>query len=247
MSGTALSGVTPDDGDVIRTIVDSVIMDLNVCLPAKVVSYDSSKQYASVKIQLYQGLGDGTLKEYPVIPNVPVKWPRAAGGKAFIHLPLAAGDDVILVFSQRSLDNWKSQGGMSDPADPRKHHLTDAYALVGGSALPDAFVPKAPDSIELVNGSTNVVVHPDGTFEAKNDGLDFKLHPGGQIEATNQTGELLDILDQITTETQTGFQTLSTDTVNTIFGPTPLNGFAEYTMIANQLQTLLTKLESFKV
>lgn len=230
MSLIDYSGVTPDLGDAMRAIIDSVMQDVNVALPAKISSYNKATQYADVQIQLYQKFGDGSLKLPPVIPNVPVKWPRAAGGKAFIHLPLAAGDDVLLVFSQRSLDNWKNQGGASDPGDPRKHHITDAYALVGGSALPDAFEPTTSDSIELVNDQTHMIIKP-----------------GGQVQVINDTGELVDTLDQITQEVQTGFQTLSEDTVNTIFGPTLLNSFAEYTTIANQLQSLLTTLESFKV
>jgi hypothetical protein len=238
---------TPELGDTIRSIVDTVLIDLNVALPAKIVSYNKSKQYADVEIQLLQIMDDDSTLPFPVIPNVPVVWPRANGGKAFVHLPLKAGDDVTLVFSQRSLDNWKAQGGMTNPADIRKHHITDAVAFVGGSALPDAFAPETDDSIEIVNDQAKTIVHPDGTVESKNADIKLVLHPGGKIEVKNSTGELIDILDQITQQVQTGFQTLGTDTVNTIFGPTPLNAFTEYVTIGLQLQSLLTKLESFKV
>lgn len=229
MSGN-ISNFKPEFSDVIRATIDTVLMDLNVCLPAKIKTYDKDTQYADVEIQLFTAYIDGTLVPLPVIPNVPVKWPRANGGAAFIHMPLVPGDDVILVFSQRSLDNWKTTGGMSDPNDPRKHHITDAYALVGGSALPDAFTPSTTDSIEIVNGDTQVIVHP-----------------GGKFQAINPTGELIDILDQITEQVSMTNETLSEDTVSTIFGPQQLLMFETYATIHEQLEELKTKLDSFKV
>lgn len=162
--GNPSSTMKPEFSDVIRTIIDQELMDLNVCLPGKVTKFNSATQYADVQIQLLQKNVDGSLVKYPVIPNVPVKFAKANGGKAFIYLPVKVGDDVILVFSQRSLDNWKTQGGMSDPADPRKHHLTDAFALLGGSALPSSFQPSSPDSVEVVNGTSKAVLHDDGTW-----------------------------------------------------------------------------------
>lgn len=225
-----LSGYKPEFSDVIRSIIDTVLLDLNVSLPAKVVKYDSATQYADVQIQLLQGFQDGTTDEYAVIPNVPVKHPRANAGAAFIHVPLTIGDDVVLVFSQRSLDNWKSSGGLVDPQDPRKHHITDAYALIGGSAIPDAFTPKNPTAIEIVNGA-----------------LDFSLFPNGSFSATNPTGEFVDILDQIAVQTGDIANTLSTDTTNTLLGPQPLLHAATYAEIYEELQSLKTMLDSFKV
>jgi hypothetical protein len=160
----SLSTFKPHFSDVIRATVDAMLLDMYFTLPAKIVKYNKDTQYADVEIQLYEKFIDGVLDLPPVIPMVPVKHPRANDGKAFIHMPLKPGDDVILVFSQRSLDNWKTQGGPSDPSDPRKHHITDAYALIGGSAIPDAFSPQTDDAIEIVNGTSRTIIHPDGTY-----------------------------------------------------------------------------------
>lgn len=208
------SGVTPELGEVIRTVMDSVLMDLCVCLPGKIVKYNSATQYADVQVQLLQEFQDGSTETYPIIPNVPVKHPRAMGGNAFVHMPLTPGDDVVIVFSQRSLDNWKTQGGIVNPDDSRKHHLTDAYALIGGSAIPNAFKPKTKDAIEITNGSASIEVHPDGKFKI-----------------TNGTNELIDLFDQL-------LKQLAVDTTNTIFGPMKLNGFTVYQELATKVETL---------
>jgi hypothetical protein len=210
----SLSTYKPSISDIVRAIVDSVLVDLNVCLPAKIVAYDKETQYADVQIQIMQTFTDGSAVLPPVIPNVPVKHPRARGGATFIHMPLQPGDDVTLVFSQRSLDNWKSQGGATNPQDIRKHHITDAYALIGGSAMPDSFSPKTSDAIEIVNGESFINVFPDGTFNI-----------------SNGTNDLIQLV-------QEGFQTLSEDTTNTMLGPQPLNSFETYAEIAEKVQTL---------
>lgn len=225
-----LQGVNPTFEDTIFTLIDSVLLEANFCLPAKIVKYYPDLQYADVQIQLKTKYEDGTVKALPTLPNIPVKWPRANGGKSFIHLPLAIGDDVTLVFAQRSLDNWKTQGGMQDPADRRKFHLSDAVALVGGSAEPDAFKVLDPLSIELVNGKTYVKITPDGKFQAKND-----------------TGELVMALHDSIVQAKKIATTLSTDTTNTLLGPQLLLGAPKYAAVAAALTTLISTLESFVV
>ncbi len=160
---TDLESVTPELSDTIRTIIDQVMVQVNVCLPAKVVKYYPSTQYADVQVQLKRKYENGDLVPIPVIPNVPIKHPRSSGGQAYVHMPIQKGDDVVLVFSQRSLDNWKTQGGMQDPADRRKFHLSDAFALIGGSAEPDAFQVNDPTAIEIQNQSGKLQLKTDGT------------------------------------------------------------------------------------
>lgn len=168
--GGNLSTFKPHFSDVVRAIVDTMMLDMKFCLPAKIVRYDADTQYADVQITLFEKFNDGTLKLPPVIPMVPVRHPRANGGKTRIHIPLVPGDDVTLNFSERSLDNWKSQGTSptdqttwgSDPADPRKNHITDAYATPGGSSIPDAFTVNDPTAVEIVNSDGVIQILPNG-------------------------------------------------------------------------------------
>lgn len=158
----AQADVTPTLAEVIRTVIDAKLVDLHTSLPGKVVDYDSAKQTATVKISLMRMYeGETQAVELPPIPNVPVVWPRTA--KAQVHLPLAADDDVWLIFSERSLDQWKSSGGVIDPKDRRRHNLTDAVALVGGTAPVKPFTVNDPESIEIVNDQGKVQIKSDGT------------------------------------------------------------------------------------
>jgi hypothetical protein len=163
MSRLSQTSVTPTLGEVISTAIQAALSEVNVCLPGKVVSYDAATQSADVQPQLQGRYETGALRTLPVIPAVPVKHPRSSGGKARVHMPIKVGDDVILVFSQRSIDGWKAKGGLVDPQDRRKFNLSDAFALVGGSAFPDAFQVTDPDAIEVVNDQGVVQIKPNGT------------------------------------------------------------------------------------
>lgn len=145
-------------------MIEASLSNVNVCMPGKIVKYDAQTQYADVQPILQSRRENGVLFTRAVIPNVPVKHPRASGGSAFVHMPIKAGDDVLLVFAQRSIDNWKTKGGVTDPADRRKFNFSDAIALIGCSALPDSFTVNDPDSIEIVNESGKLQVKADGTI-----------------------------------------------------------------------------------
>lgn len=191
--------ISPTLAEVIQVQIDSNLIDLHTCLPAKIVSYDSSTQYASVEIQLQRKYEDGTMLPWPVIANVPVKHPRCNGGQTYIHMPLTVGDDVVLVMSERSLDNWKTQGGMQDPQDRRKFNITDAYALIGGSAVPDAFT--------LDDDQAVTIKHFLSTLEMKKTGK-YKIKGG-------LSDELISILSDFMASISRAFTTTS-------LGPEPL-------------------------
>lgn len=184
--------LTPTLSEVIQTVIDATLIDLHVCIPATVVEYDPDTQYADVQISLKIKYEDGTLINWPVIPNVPVVHPRANGGKTYIHIPLKKDDQLTLVVSERSLDNWKTQGGIQDPDDRRKFNMTDAYALIGGAAEPDAFSVDDPDAIEITNKSGMFQIKDNGDTIVTTDKTHIQINNDGTInigESVN-TGDI---------------------------------------------------------
>jgi hypothetical protein len=185
--------------EAIKAVIERRLVDVHTTLPGKVVDYDPATQKATVQIQLKRKYVDGTTKEIPPIPAVPVVFPRGKGGTIHIHWKLEAGDDVVLHFSERSLDNWKTAGGMSDPADTRKFHLSDAFCTPGGAAFPDAFAPKDPEAFEIQNADTQILLYDDGKL---------KLNGGNDDELVKVLYDLVNLIKSATT--------------TTIFGPQPL-------------------------
>lgn len=150
-------GEDPSLEEVIRIAMEARLADLHVSLPAKVVKYDKAKQTVNVEPQIKRKFAfSGEVVTLPVINNVPVAFPRA--GTARIIMPIKPGDVVQLVFSERSLDKWKAATGAVDPEDPRKHDLSDAWAVPGGYPPTKAVDVQDDEAILMVNEDGNVMV-----------------------------------------------------------------------------------------
>lgn len=143
--------------------------DVNVSLPGVVVSYDAASQTATIQPVIRQGyleeddddLDDKVWWErIPAIPKVPVAHWRV-GGFA-IHAPLAPGDFVTLVVSDRSIDEFMSTGSRDNtPQDTRRFDWTDAVAL----PMPPAPTPIADldaENMHVGNASARLRFTPAG-------------------------------------------------------------------------------------
>jgi len=213
--------------------IKSKINDMHFCLPAVVQSYDRSKQKCSVQPALKRKYEDGSIVNLPIINNVPVVFPRAKD--KFIHFDLEKGDYVTLVFSERSIDRWKAKGGVVQPDDVRRSHLSDAYAIPGGYPTIEGFTPNgAQGSIEVSNGSNKIEIKSSGEVEASNDSLTFILKPDGKVQISNASEELISLLSDV-------LQEIIGARVLTMLGLQPLTGLTQ------TFPVLKTKIDTFKV
>lgn len=154
----------PTLADVITDIVLGAMLDLRVSGPARVIKYDPSKQCVSVKPLIKDPFVDEEenrqSEEIPVITNVPVLF-MGGGGYRTVY-PVAAGDTVLLVFSDSSIDEWITNGGIVDPKDERRHSISDAFAISGlrdfKSVLSDAPIDRM--SIGKDDGA-QITIHED--------------------------------------------------------------------------------------
>ncbi len=156
MSG---GGDKPTLTQAVSQAIQSRLNGLHVCLPGEVTKYDRAKSMAEVKPALSKAYLDDTSEEMPVITNVPVVWMRTAN--AVIHLPLAKGDTVLLVFSERSMDGWLSDGRVGAPPDRRKFDLSDAIAIPGLFPFSASNPASSDDAVEIVHGNASIKVTED--------------------------------------------------------------------------------------
>lgn len=196
MAGVDQTSQTPTFAKVLRDAIDARLAEVHTCLPAEIVKFDKATNLADVSPCLKRKYAaDEAVVDLPVIPSVPVVQPR--GGGAAILFDLKPGDPVLLVFSERSIDGWKTTGGKVDPKDPRKHHLSDAFAIPGG-------YPKSkPAAASLVTVEFTVsgvkIKNKIGCFEFK-DNADIAFNTGtvqglfgsgGKVKFQNVLGELI--------------------------------------------------------
>ena len=131
---------------------------VNTAAPGVVESYDPATKRARVRPALRLLLTSGETINKPAIIDVPVIHP--AGGGYIMHFPLGAGDTVLLIFSQRGIENFKKTFQEADPPPDALFAERDAIALPGFGALP---VTPAGEgcTLQSEDGSTFVEVHSD--------------------------------------------------------------------------------------
>lgn len=167
--------------DLMRRTTRNAAAELHVALPARVLAYDFSRQMASVQPTLRRSYSDGREDDMPILSSVPVVFPRAGG--ASLTMPVRAGDTVLLVFSERSLDEWLARGGTVTPEDRRLHALVDAVAIPGLVPFVTGSLAENNDDVLLTYDGSKVRLKPGGVVEVESGGtMNFKA--GGKMTLT---------------------------------------------------------------
>lgn len=126
----------------IKQGVANRIKDLHTSMPGIVQSFDAQTQTATIQPVIRRVFisREGTDEiltpgDLPPLINVPVQFPR--GGGFSLTFPVKKGDECLIVFAERAIDNWHKFGGVRDPGARRFHSLSDATAFVGISSIPN--------------------------------------------------------------------------------------------------------------
>jgi hypothetical protein len=171
--------------------IDGRLKDLHTCMPGIVASFDPVTQTASVQPAIKRIFTEKGAVNLPVCVDVPVAFP--GGGDFFLTFPVKAGDECILLFSERAIDNWHVSGGTAPPAEYRLHDLSDGLAIVGLNSQPHKIPAFNATDTEFRNraGTTHVQIKPDGTITNLNPGGSTVLTPAGQFTINAPGGIVL--------------------------------------------------------
>lgn len=113
--------------------VKQVIKDLFICLPGIVQSYNAESKRAVILPAVKQVMTDGKIVNYPTLFDVPVMFP--SGGGFSITTPLTQGDAVLVIFSQRDIEDFKGSYKNTTPRQDQICGLKDGIALAGFGEL----------------------------------------------------------------------------------------------------------------
>jgi hypothetical protein len=120
--------IPPDMDDLLLELKNEIFAQLN-CVQIGKISKVNDDQTVELELQVKRRVrGEGTTS-YPVLADCP--YFVLSGGGAYLDMPITAGDYCIVLFNDRNLDTWWDSGNIAEPADRRKHSLSDGIALVG--------------------------------------------------------------------------------------------------------------------
>lgn len=145
----------------IQAGIDAAAKELHTCLPGEVVSFTPSTQLADIQLTIKRKQSD-QLVNIPLLSGVPVRYFK--GSSYGVTFPLSPGDNVLVIFAERSIDTWLLNGGIQDPADIRRHSFSDAFALPMMYSQ-QAVIPNFDASnlqIRTLDGSAKITVKSTG-------------------------------------------------------------------------------------
>lgn len=149
---------------------DSSILRLRTVMLAQVVAFNLEQNTVDVQPCIKRKfIKDETPGNLPIISDVPVAY--FGGGGFWLTIEPKSGDYCVLMVSDRSIEAWKSIGGVVDPQIKRHHDMTDSIAYFGINPFNDVIPEIEPETMHLrsKDGQTgikltasNAVIHIGG-------------------------------------------------------------------------------------
>lgn len=182
----------PDLRSLLQAHKAEIFSGLNCHEVGKIESFNSATQTATVSFlvqrvvfNLEQAIGAGlqltpTIIDYPLLVDVPVF--VYSGGGAVITLPVAVGDECLVLFNDRDLDNWFATGSAAQPNTGRMHSIADGFALIGFRSLRNSIPSYSTTDAEI-----------------RNIALGGRVSVGTKIAIANSATDLKSVMDNLIT------------------------------------------------
>ena len=151
---------------------DGLQSQIWTALPGIITGWDAVKRTARIlpalQVQVQQQDGSMVPVTLPELLDCPIQF--AGGGGCTLTFPLAIGDECLVVFANRCIDNWWQSGCPGTPpqaqpqAEFRMHDLSDGFCIPGVSSVPKVIPAISTTHAQLRNdlGTTMVELDPAG-------------------------------------------------------------------------------------
>lgn len=190
----------PDMATLLKAIQNNVAVNLNCHAVGTIQSFSQGKNLDGtvnglyvVNVQVnyartYFTQGDANsqpqaqIREYPLLLDCPLV--IMGGGNTYLQFPIAVGDQCLVFFNDRDLNNWYAGARTGPVATARTHSIADAIALVGFQNVPTYDMSHAL----LTNGNAAI-----GVPSASN---------GRLVRIANRSSTLNGLLQQLISDIQ---------------------------------------------
>lgn len=169
--------------EAIQDMIDATVETIHTCLPGYVQRYDYQTCKAEVLLSTRPLWRDSDMNEFDqknnfqtILSGVPVIWPRT---QAFmLHAPLNKNDPVLVLFCERSIDDWVANAKLGKVIQPklrRKYSLSDAVCIPGLFPFSSAPLADSNDEVQIWYNNSVIRMQSDGTVDINNGNLVVEL------------------------------------------------------------------------
>lgn len=184
--------IAPEVYDALLAMKQDTFRSLNCVKVGQIQSFNGTKRTAQIQILFKRVVPSATsptgttVQDYPLLIDCPVFTLQGGGG--YIQFPIAAGDQCLVLFSDRNLDAWFQNGSPAAPFDDRCHDISDGIAIVGLNSLASSMDSYPTDKVRIA--------YQGQTFELTSSGINWIADGGAEIDLD---GALVAIKNNTTT------------------------------------------------
>lgn len=132
----------------IKAGINSALIDTMVAMPGIIQLFDPLTQTVKVDLAIMRII-NGENQKYTVLIDIPIMLPSVQG--FHLTMPIKKGDECLVVFADRCIDNWFIEGGVQPQLKHRIHHISDGFAIIGVNSTPNLITEYDPDNMVLRN------------------------------------------------------------------------------------------------
>jgi hypothetical protein len=151
----------------------------HTAIPGKVSKYDPSGPSVEVQPVVKKVMYNKETLSFPTIVSVPVVFPRT--NKFHLSFPIEKDDMVLLLFAERSIEEFLQTGIESTPQNTRKFSITDAIAIPGLFGF--------KKGSQIVSGNKMELVFKDTSFVS--DGSKVEITTNSTIELNGNSDKMV--------------------------------------------------------
>jgi hypothetical protein len=150
--------------DLLDLVKKNIFLSLMCHGVATIVSFDPVTQTASATmnykktfvVRQTDGSYVGQQRDYPPLTGCPVVF--LGDQAAYLSFPVNPGDECMVLFNDRDIDNWFVNNSNPQLASSRLHSFSDAILLIGMRSKAKAIANFDMDRILLKKGNANIGV-----------------------------------------------------------------------------------------
>lgn len=132
---------TPDLRDAFNVLKKEIFLSLKCHHIGTIVSFDRDQQTAQATVNYKKtyyetnsaGVPVAILVDYPIAMDCPVIC--LGGGAKSLTFPIQKGDECLILFNDRDIDNWFQGSGNGAVSSSRLHSFSDGIIIVGVRSL----------------------------------------------------------------------------------------------------------------
>ncbi len=147
----------PNLTDILQELKLDIFNSFNCHRVGKINGFSSSNQTADIELvdkAIIPTSKGNVLKDFPLLKECPVFVNKGSNG-GFTR-PIIIGDYCLVLFNDRDIENWFSNGGIKEPASSRAHNLTDCLVIPGFFSDSSPLADYNNDATEMNHQDTKI-------------------------------------------------------------------------------------------